>query len=160
MNIQHSTVVQIDYTLTDDRQQVIDSSAGGEPLTYLHGHGNLIPGLEKELEGRKVGEAFKISIPPGEAYGERDERKRQTVPRSAFQGIDRIEPGMRFRASGPEGEEAVLVLSVSEKEVVVDGNHPLAGQTLHFDVTVRGVRAATEEEVAHGHVHGPGGHHH
>lgn len=160
MNIAKNKVVSIDYTLTDSENAVIDSSEGRQPLVYLHGNGNLIPGLEKELEGKSTGASFRASIPPHEAYGLRDERKMQQVPRTAFAQFPALEAGMRFRADGPQGSEVVTIIAVEADTVTVDANHPLAGQTLHFDVTVRDVRDATEEEIAHGHVHGPGGHQH
>lgn len=161
MQIQKDTVVSIDYTLTDPQGQVLDSSEGREPLTYLQGFGNIIPGLERELEGKQSGDQIRVTVPAKDAYGERDDRLQQAVPREAFEGIDRIEPGMQFQAQGPGGQRAVVrVVKVADDHVVVDANHPLAGVDLTFDVTVRNVREATQEEKDHGHAHGPGGHHH
>ncbi|HXG37197.1 MAG TPA: peptidylprolyl isomerase [Bacteroidota bacterium] len=159
MKIAKDTVVTIDYTLTDEQGKVMDSSRGQEPLTYLHGAGNLIPGLESQLEGKSKGDEVKISVPPAEAYGERDERKVLTVAREQFRGIDRLEVGMQFAADGGQGEYFVTVTRIDGDMVTVDANHPLAGKTLNFDVRVVDVRQATPDELSHGHVHGPGGHH-
>ena len=159
MKIQEHSVVSIDYTLTNAEGEILDTSNGDEPLTYIHGVGGLIPGLEAELEGKGVGSAFKVKIAPEDAYGVRDERKVARVPRNQLPEGD-IEEGMQFQARGPEGVEVVTVVEVTDDAVTLDGNHPLAGFELHFDVTVVAVRAATEEELEHGHVHGPGGHHH
>ena len=160
MEITTGKVVSIDYTLTDDEQQIIDSSEGGDPLTYLHGVGQLIRGLEQELEGKKSGDALQVKIAPAEGYGLRDEAKIATVPRAAVQGAGELKVGMQLQASSGHGQQVVTITKIAGDEVTIDSNHPLAGATLHFDVTVRDVRDATEEEVAHGHVHGPGGHHH
>lgn len=161
MTIARNKVVRIDYTLTDDSQNVIDSSAGGEPLTYLHGAGNIIPGLETALEGRKAGEKLDVRIAPAEAYGERDDCLIQMVPREMFEGNQEIHVGMQFQSGDPEGNVSVVtVTNVTADTVTVDANHPLAGVALTFVVTVVEVRDATSEELAHGHVHGEGGHHH
>jgi FKBP-type peptidyl-prolyl cis-trans isomerase SlyD len=161
MPITKDTVAHIDYTLTGPDGTVIDSSEGREPLPYLHGAGNIIPGLEAELEGKSAGDAFTVSIPPAQAYGDRDERQVQSVPRAAFQGVPDIQPGMQFQARGPQGQQKlVTVRAVTNELITVDGNHPLAGLTLTFAVKVVNLRPATPEELAHGHVHGPGGHHH
>jgi FKBP-type peptidyl-prolyl cis-trans isomerase SlyD len=161
MQVSQDKVVKIDYTLTNNQGQVIDSSQGREPLAYLHGKGNIIPGLEKQLEGKAVGDNLKVSVRPEEGYGNRDPQMVQAVPKGAFKGIDDIKAGMQFQAQGPGGQTRVVtVTKVEGDQVTVDANHPLAGQTLNFDVTVRDVRAATPEELSHGHVHGPGGHQH
>ena len=154
-------VATIDYTLTNDAGEVLDSSQGREPLTYLHG-GGLIPGMEQALEGRSAGEAFKVTIPPEQGYGEKDPNMVQPVPRANFAGVPNIEKGMQFQARSPDGSGArvVTVVDVSPDTVTVDANHPLAGETLHFDVSVKDVRDASPEELSHGHAHGPGGHHH
>jgi FKBP-type peptidyl-prolyl cis-trans isomerase SlyD len=154
-------VATIDYTLTNDAGQVLDSSQGREPLTYLHG-GGLIPGMERALEGRSAGEHFQVTIPPEQGYGEKDPNMVQPVPRSNFAGVPHIEKGMQFQARSPDGHGArvVTVVDVSPDTVTVDANHPLAGETLHFDVSVKEVREASPEELSHGHAHGPGGHHH
>lgn len=160
MQIANDVVVSIEYTLTDDQGNVIDSSVGGEPLAYLHGAGNIIPGLEEALEGKAVGDSFKVTVQPSEGYGEKDEGLLQVVPRSMFRGVDQIEPGMQFHAQTDYGMQVITVAKVEGDNVTVDGNHPLAGQNLNFDVKVLEVRAATAEELEHGHVHGAGGHHH
>lgn len=153
MQISTNTVVSIDYVLTNAQGDVIDRSQTGEPLAYLHGAGNIIPGLEQALEGRAIGDSLQVQVAPAEAYGEHDHELVQVVPRDLFEESDRLEPGMRFEASGDQGKMLVTVTEVSDNGVTIDGNHPLAGQTLLFDVTVAAVRAATDEEVAHGHVH-------
>ncbi len=160
MQIAKHAVVSIDYTLTDPQGQVLDSSSGKAPLTYLHGVGGLIPGLERELEGKKAGDALVVTVAPEDAYGTRDQSQVQAVPRAAFKGAAEIKPGMQFQAQSPQGPRVVTVTKVDPEEITVDANHPLAGVTLKFDVNVREVRPATPEEVAHGHVHGAGGHHH
>lgn len=160
MEIAENTVVSFDYTLQNDAGETLDTSAEREPLAYLHGHGNIVPGLEKAMTGKAVGDHFKATIPPEEGYGNRHDALEQEVPRSAFEGIDHIEPGMMFQAETPNGPAPVTVTAVADDTVTVDGNHALAGQTLHFDVTVRDIRKASAEELEHGHVHGPGGHAH
>jgi FKBP-type peptidyl-prolyl cis-trans isomerase SlyD len=161
MQISKNKVATIDYTLTNPQGQVIDSSRGAQPLSYLHGVGGIIPGLEGALEGKTTGEKITVTIPPEQAYGLRNEQLVQTVPKKGFQGIQTITPGMQFRAQGPQGQmQIVTVVAVEGDNVKVDANHPLAGVTLKFDVDVVDVREATQEELSHGHVHGPGGHHH
>lgn len=160
MQIANNVVALIEYTLTNDQGEVLDSSVGGEPLGYLHGAGNIIPGLEDALEGKKVGDSFKVSIAPADGYGEQNEALLQVVPREMFQGVEQIEAGMQFHAQTDHGMQVITVAKVEGDNITVDGNHPLAGQTLHFDVKVIEVRAATQEEQEHGHVHGHGGHHH
>jgi FKBP-type peptidyl-prolyl cis-trans isomerase SlyD len=159
MQIQDQKVVSIDYTLTGSDGQVIDSSQGRGPLAYLHGAGNIIPGLEKALTGKSAGDAVNAKIPPGEAYGEKDPQLVQAVPRDRFPAQD-IKVGMQFQAQGGGQSRVVTVVNVDPENVTIDANHPLAGQTLNFDVKVVDVRDATQEELAHGHVHGPDGHHH
>jgi FKBP-type peptidyl-prolyl cis-trans isomerase SlyD len=160
MNIAANCVAYIHYTLTDPQGAVIDSSAGGEPLAYLHGAGNIIPGLEKALEGKQPGDKLTVTVAPEQGYGVRDEALVQQVPRRAFQGVGELKPGMRFHAQSERGPMQVTVTQVKGDMVTVDGNHDLAGQTLKFDVEVAKVREATSEELMHGHVHGEGGHHH
>jgi FKBP-type peptidyl-prolyl cis-trans isomerase SlyD len=160
MQIARDSVAAFHYTLTDDQNQVIDSSAGRDPLTYLHGGGQIVPGLEKQLEGRSAGDKFTADVVPEEGYGVHHPELMQQVPRSAFQGVEDIQPGMQFQGRGPQGEINVTVTRVEDDKVFIDGNHPLAGKTLHFAIEVTDVRAASEEELAHGHVHGAGGHHH
>jgi FKBP-type peptidyl-prolyl cis-trans isomerase SlyD len=160
MSISQDQVVSIHYTLRDDAGEVIDRSAEGEPLLYLHGHGNLIPGLERELTGRKTGDRLQVKIAPSDGYGDYDQGLVQRVPRRALKGIADVRVGMRLQAHTAQGPRAVTVTQVSGDLVTLDGNHPLAGKNLNFEVEVAAVRAATEEELAHGHVHGAGSHHH
>ena len=160
MLVARDTVVTIHYTLKNDAGEVLDSSAGGEPLAYIHGGGNIIVGLEEALEGKTTGDRIAVAIPAEKAYGVRDQALVQQVPRRAFQSGGEIKAGMRFTAQTEHGPRQVVVTRVAGDMVVVDGNHPLAGQALNFDVEITEVRAASEEELAHGHVHGPGGHHH
>src|SRR5579863_6374752 len=153
MRIGKHSVVSIDYTLTDKNGEVVDSSKGQEPLAYIHGTGSIVVGLEEALEGKEKGATLKVSVPPVKGYGERDEKLAQKVPRSMFDVKD-LEPGMRFHAQADHGSHVVTVTAVDADNVTVDANHPLAGETLNFEVTVVDVRAATEEELSHGHVHG------
>ena len=161
MQVAKHAVVLIDYTLTGPDGKIIDSSKGKQPLPYIHGTGNLIPGLEKALEGKAAGDQLKVTIAPEDAYGKRDESLLQSVPKSAFQGVPDIKPGMQFRSQSPQGVATVVTVTKVEGDAVtVDANHQLAGVPLTFDVTIKEVRKASQEELAHGHVHGPGGHHH
>ncbi|HHH36230.1 MAG TPA: peptidylprolyl isomerase [Gammaproteobacteria bacterium] len=157
MQIANNKVVTIDYVLTDDQGNVIDRSEGGR-FAYLHGANNIIPGLERALDGKEKGDSLAVSIPPEEGYGQRDESLTQVVSRSAFESPDDIEVGRQFHAQSPEGQPLVItVVAVADDEVTIDGNHPLAGANLNFDISIVDVRDATEEELSHGHVHGPGG---
>ena len=160
MTIATDKVVSIDYVLRNDDGDILDQSAPESPLSYLHGHHNLISGLEAALLGKTTGDRVEASIAPADAYGEYDANLVEQVPRQMFQGIDTIEPGMQFQAQTPQGVQVVTVREATVDTVTVDGNHALAGQTLHFDVTVKEVRDASAEELSHGHAHGPGGHHH
>lgn len=156
MQITKDSVASIHYTLRDDSGKVLDTSSGREPLHYLHGAGNLIPGMEEGLEGKAKGDKFQLKIAPEKGYGVKDDKLIQKVPRSAF-GNQQIEKGMQFQTNHGG---IVTVIETGLENITVDGNHPLAGVQLHFDVEVMGVRKASDEELAHGHVHGPGGHHH
>lgn len=161
MQIAKNSVVSFDYTLTDPEGKVLDKSEGRGPLTYLHGAGGIIPGLESALEGRSSGDALKVTIDPEKAYGVRDERAVQTAPRSQFPPGQMIMVGQQMQAHGPNGRQFnVRVTKVTDTEITVDANHPLAGVPLTFDVKIVAVRAATPEELQHGHAHGPGGHQH
>jgi FKBP-type peptidyl-prolyl cis-trans isomerase SlyD len=160
MPIAQNSVVTIHYTLKDDAGEVIDSSREGDPIAYLHGHGNLVPGLERELEGKSTGDKVNVSVTPEHGYGEYDKQLVQQVPRRALQGIPNVRVGMRLQAQTPQGPRAVVVTRLVGDMVTIDGNHPLAGKNLNFDVEITDVRDATEEELEHGHVHGEGGHHH
>lgn len=160
MPIAQDDVVTIHYTLRDDADEVIDSSAGGEPLAYLHGHGNIIPGLERELAGKNAGDRLKVRVRAADGYGEYDRTLVQQVPRRALKGIANLKVGMRVQAGTQHGQRPVTVTRIAGDMVTLDGNHPLAGRNLQFEVEITAVRAATAEELAHGHVHGDGGHHH
>lgn len=161
MQITNNTVVTIDYTLTNDAGDVIDSSNGGEPMAYLHGARNIIPGLEAALEGKSAGDVVKVHVEPDDAYGQHHEGLIQAIDRAMFEGVDTLEVGMEFHAQANDGSmQIVRIVSIDGDDVTIDANHPLAGVPLNFDVTVVEVRDATEEELSHGHVHGPGGHAH
>jgi FKBP-type peptidyl-prolyl cis-trans isomerase SlyD len=158
MQIAQDVVASIHYALTDDSGNKLDSS-DGTPLSYLHGNGNLIPGLERELEGKSAGDKLKVKIAAADAYGEYDKSLVQRVPRRTLKGVGNLRVGMQLHTQSPQGVRAVTVTQIAGDMVTIDANHPLAGQNLNFDVEIAEVRAATEEELAHGHVHGPGGHH-
>jgi FKBP-type peptidyl-prolyl cis-trans isomerase SlyD len=149
-------VVSFHYTLTDPEGEVLDSSADKEPLQYLHGHDNIIPGLESALTGKAVGEKVSVDVAAKDGYGERDPERVIELPRDNFEF--EVEPGTLVRAESPDGSAVILkVVSADEENVTLDGNHPLAGVDLHFDVEVSDIRDASAEELAHGHVHEPGG---
>ena len=156
MQISDKKVASINYNLKNNAGELLDSSEGADPLVYLHGAGNIIPGLEKALEGKQAGDTLEVTIAPEEAYGPVHEEMIQTVPRDAFDGVEQIDVGMSFQAETASGPVTVVVVGVEEDTVTVDGNHPLAGQTLHFYVEVVEVRDASDDELQHGHVHGPG----
>jgi FKBP-type peptidyl-prolyl cis-trans isomerase SlyD len=159
--IKQNSVVTIHYELKNSEGEVLDSSKDQEPLVYLQGAGNIIVGLEEELVGKKVGDEVAAVIPPEKAYGLPVDALVQTVPREAFgEEIDKVSVGMRFQADTEQGPVPVVVTAMEADTVTVDGNHPLAGQELHFNVSVTEVRDASAEEVEHGHVHGAGGHDH
>ncbi len=161
MTIAAQKVVSIHYKVMDsESNEVIDSSENAEPMTYLHGARNIIPGLEQALEGKVEGDAFEVTVAPAEAYGERSEDRVQQVPIEAFQGMEKVEPGMRVSAQTEQGAIELVITAVEGDSVTVDANHPLAGKSLTFEVRVESIRDASEEELAHGHAHGPGGHHH
>ncbi len=160
MTIARDSVVTIHYTLKDDAGSTLDSSVEGDPIAYLHGYGNIVPGLERQLEGKTKGDKLNVQVPPAEGYGEYHKELVQQVPRRALKGISNVTVGMRLQAQTPEGARTVTVTHVASDMVTIDGNHPLAGKALSFEVEVTDVRQATQEELAHGHVHGAGGHHH
>ncbi len=161
MKIASGHVVEIDYSLHLGDGRVVDASEPGEPLTYLHGQGQIVPGLESALEGLSGGEKKQVVVEPGEGYGDHDPSGVQEVPRAAFPPDFDPKPGMELTAEGPNGEAVPFAIrEVKPDAVVIDLNHPLAGKTLHFDVTVREVRAASAEELEHGHAHGAHGHDH
>jgi len=157
MQIGKNSVVSIDYTLKDESGEVLDTSDGREPLEYLQGAGQIIPGLESELEGKKIGDAFSVVIEPEQGYGSRDESLINEVPKSEFETPDEIEIGMQFSVGAEDGTVIMVVAGVDDDIVTLDGNHPLAGVSLNFDVSIADVREATEEEIkASQHVHGSG----
>ncbi|MEW9798755.1 FKBP-type peptidyl-prolyl cis-trans isomerase [Alteromonas sp. CYL-A6] len=156
MTITADSVVTLHYKVSAEDGTLLDSSEGKDPLTVLHGRRFLIEGLEDALEGRQKGDSFSVSVAPEKGYGERVDALVQRVPKSMFDGMD-VEVGMSFRATTPQGEQSVIVVETTDDEVVVDGNHPLAGVPLTFDIEVINVREATAEELEHGHAHGPDG---
>jgi FKBP-type peptidyl-prolyl cis-trans isomerase SlyD len=160
MQIAERSVASFHYTLTNDAGEVIDSSAGREPLAYLHGSGNIVPGLEREMLGRAAGDSFQVDVAPQDGYGNYIDELVQIVPRKAFDGVAELAVGMQFQAQTGQGSIPVVITEIDGDDVTVDGNHPLAGETLHFAVEIVEVRDASEEEIRHGHVHGAGGHHH
>lgn len=151
MEIAAECVVSFHYTLTDDAGGVIDRSPDDRPLSYLHGAGNIVPGLENALTGHVAGDELVVDVEPELGYGTHNPQLVQAVPKQAFQGVDNVQVGMQFRAQTEGGSLLVTVVDVGEDEVRVDGNHPLAGKTLHFDVRIASVRAATDEEKQNGH---------
>ena len=160
MIIQKNTVVSIEYTLRDDEGNVIDTSSGREPLLYIQGIGNLIPGMEEALEGKKTGDQFQVTISPEKGYGVFDETLIFQVNSSQFQSEEPLQVGMMFQGQTPKGMRVLTIAAIEGDFVTLDGNHQLAGQNLNFEVEVLELRPATREELDHGHVHGPGGHHH
>ncbi|MBC7385316.1 MAG: peptidylprolyl isomerase [Cryobacterium sp.] len=154
-------VVGMSYRLTDDKGVLLDQASHDEPFLYIQGASQIVPGLEKALEGVKIGEKKKVSVDAEEGYGPLHDGLKMTVKKDQFPGIEEIQPGMQFQAQSPEGHGMVFTITdVKGDDVTIDGNHPLAGQTLHFAVEILSIREATEEEMSHGHVHGEGGHHH
>jgi FKBP-type peptidyl-prolyl cis-trans isomerase SlyD len=154
MQITDKLAVSIHYILTDSTGKQLDSSRDEDPMVYLHGSGQIIPGLENALLGKKAGDKFKTTIAPADAYGERKEDMLQVVPMTMFEGMDKVEEGMQFHADASQGVNVVTVTKVDGDEVTIDGNHPLAGETLTFDVEVMDIRPATEDELSHKHIHG------
>lgn len=159
MQITDDTVAMFHYRLTDDNDQLLDESDNGQPLAYLHGKGNIIPGLEQALDGKAAGDKFTVTLEPQEAYGDYDDDLIHVVDRSQFTGVDELEVGMQFQARFPDGDRIATVSEIEGEEVTIDGNHALAGETLNFEIEVAEVRQATAEELQHGHPHGPGGAH-
>jgi len=161
MKVGKGSVVSVDYELHLGDGKVVDASEPGSPLSYIHGEGQIVPGLERALEGLAAGDVRQVEISPEDGYGMHDARGLQEVPRSAFPTDMEPAVGMEIMAEGPQGEAVPFVVrEVKPDAVVIDLNHPLAGKTLHFAVTIREVRAASAEELEHGHVHGPHGHAH
>jgi FKBP-type peptidyl-prolyl cis-trans isomerase SlyD len=160
VKIEKDVVAGLAYTLKNGEGEILDQSEQGDPLYYIHGRRNLIPGLENELEGKKLGDKLSVTIAPVDGYGERNEQLVQIVEHTSFENPDEIEEGFSVEMEDEQGKMIFTVVERRENEFVLDGNHPLAGETLHFDVEVTEVRNATKDELAHGHVHGEGCHHH
>ena len=157
MNIEDKKVVSFHYTLRDEHGEQLESSREGDPKTYLHGAGKIIPGLEKAMEGKAAGDQFEVNVEPAEAYGEHNENGIQRIPAKHFKQAGRLMPGQTVVLQTRQGSRQVKVVKVGRFNVDVDSNHPMAGVPLTFDVEVTDVRDATDEEVSHGHAHGPGG---
>ena len=153
MVIADQKVVSIHYRLSNDDGQLIQESSGGEPLSYVHGAGNIIPGLESALSGKTAGDKLNVNVNPEQGYGTRDDALIQELSRDVFEGVEDVQEGMQFQAHSEQGTRVITVTKVDGERITVDGNHPLAGQTLNFEVEVDSVRDATAEEIAHGHVH-------
>lgn len=161
MKIAKDAVVGMIYTLRNDEGKVIDTNEGKPPMYYLHGHGNIVPGLERALEGKSAGDSIEVSVPASAGYGQYDETRTFEVPKSELGPNVRPQKGMILTMRGPDGMAMpVTVLKVKLNSVVMDGNHQLAGKDLHFAVKIQQVRRAKKEELAHGHAHGPAGHAH
>ncbi len=160
MFVSTNKVVILNYTLTDDNNQIIDQSTDGT-FAYLHGASNIIPGLEKALLDKKVGDNIKVSIEPAEGYGHHDASMVQEVPMDMFESAEQVQVGQQFHAQGPHGNTIIITVTKIEGDnVTIDGNHPLAGVPLNFDVTIMDIRDASEEEITHGHAHHGDHHHH
>lgn len=160
MQITANKVATITYVLKDNDGTLIDQADKNSPFAFILGVGSIIPGLETALEGKGAGDNINVTIEPADGYGQRDESMIQVMSKDMFEGVDEVTPGMQFHAQTNEGMSVVTVTGVEDNNVTIDGNHPLAGVTLNFDVDVLEVRDPTEEELDHGHVHGPGGHNH
>lgn len=160
MQVANNTAVAFHYILTNDDGEELDSTAGSEPLVYLHGRGNIISGLEQALNNKQVGDKFNVRVEAADAYGEFNENMIQVVSRDMFDGIDRVEVGMQFHAAVNSGTGVITVTEIDGDDITIDGNHPLAGQALNFAIEIVNIRPATQEELSHGHIHGPGCHHH
>ncbi|MCL1145855.1 peptidylprolyl isomerase [Shewanella sp. 10N.261.52.F9] len=160
MSIKDDSVVQFNYTLRDEQGEVLETNEGLDPIAYLHGHDNMMPGVEDALTGKDVGAKFSVTLPASETYGERNEDAEQRVSVKHLQGASVWKPGMRALINTDQGQRQVTILKVGKFMATVDVNHPLAGRELTFDLDVIDVRDATSEEIAHGHAHGKGGHHH
>lgn len=157
MAIEDRKVVSFHYSLTNDKGEQLESSREQQPLVYLHGYRNIIPGLENAMAGKDVGDTFKVTVEPAEAYGERNPNSVQRISAKHFPDPRKLSPGQMVSLQTKQGNIQAVIVKVGRFNVDVDTNHPLAGQTLTFDVEITDIRDASEEEVAHGHVHGPGG---
>ena len=160
MEIQNDKIVGMHYTLKDDTGETLESSEGNDPVLYLHGAGSIIDGLGAALLGKRAGDRVEVIVEPKDGYGEHEDALVQKIDRSDFDGIEDLEVGMQLQAETDDGPLPVRITAIQGDSVSVDGNHELAGVRLHFSVTIESVREATAEEIEHGHVHGPGGHHH
>lgn len=160
MQIAANSVVTFHYTLKDEHGEQLESSQGGQPMTYLHGHDSLLRGLEAALADKKAGDSFSVTLSPDEAFGDLRSDSELRVPLSQLRGAKKWQPGMQAVIETPQGQQQVTVVKVGHTMATVDTNHPMAGKTLAFDVEVVEVREASAEELSHGHAHGPGGHHH
>lgn len=160
MTIENRKVVSFHYTLRNSEGEEIESSREGDPVTYLHGYRNIVPGLEKSMAGREVGDSFEVTVEPAEAYGERNPNNVQRIPAKHFPNVRQLKPGQVVELQTKRGPVQAVIVKVGRFNVDVDANHPLAGQSLTFDVEITDLRDATQEEIDHGHVHGPGGVHH
>ncbi|WP_299496050.1 peptidylprolyl isomerase [uncultured Shewanella sp.] len=160
MSINDDMVVQFNYTLRDEKGDVLETNEGHDPIAYLHGHDNMMPGVEKSIEGKEVGEKFTVTLPAAETYGERNEEAEQRVSVKHLQGAKVWKPGMRALINTEQGQRQVTIIKVGKFMATVDVNHPLAGRELTFDIELLDARDATAEEIAHGHAHGKGGHQH
>ena len=161
MKITKNVVALLEFELTSDAGEVLDTSSGRQPLAYIHGKGGILPGLEQALDGKEVGDEFKVRIKAEDAYGKYMDGMEQRVSRDQFPAEMELMIGMQLQAKGPDGQaHPVMITEITDSEVVLDPNHPLAGVPLNFEILVKEVREASEEELGHGHVHGPGGHQH
>lgn len=160
MKVTNNSVVSLDYTLKNNNGEILDSSNGRDPLVYLHGVGALIPGLENEINGMEKGQTKVVIVSPEHGYGHRSDDLLHVVPKSGFQGDEEMQVGMQVQLETEQGPAIASISNIDGDNVTLDMNHPLAGETLTFDISIADVRPATEDEIAHGHVHGPHGHHH
>ena len=160
MKVEDKKVVAIEYTLKNAQGEVLDTNKGEELLYFIQGEGNIVPGLEKQMAGKSSGDSFEALVKAADGYGVYDDEKIRRIPRAQMKHLKGLKEGMSLQMRGPEGVEMLTVTSISDDEVVADGNHPLAGQDLHFQIRIGEIRDATKDELAHGHAHGPGGHHH
>lgn len=160
MKITTNSVVSLDYTLKNNAGEVLDSSEGRTPLLYLHGVGALIPGLENEINGMEKGQSKTVTVQPEHAYGHRRDELLHVVPKSGFQGDEEMQIGMQVQLETEQGPTIASIAKIEGEDITLDLNHPLAGETLTFEISIADIREATKDEISHGHVHGPGGHHH
>jgi len=157
-NVTKGKVVGFAYHLRNSQGETLDESS--DPMEYLHGYHNIIPGLEKEMEGLKIGDKKSVVVPPAEGYGEYDEKLVYEIPRTNFPPDEELVPGSQFRADTENGPVALFVQEIVGENVIMNGNHPLAGETLNFEIEIHTIREASKDEMEHGHSHGPDGHHH